>query len=136
MTPEAHLTLQQIFNSLPIFYQHLLGAITYPTDQGKAITDNIRAAESIGASDGSCINHTLASFAVKLSPRNSIADHPNPEAFIAVNGVDGAPGHISSLRAESRGGIATILMCIILYKKWQRTSTPSISLQYTLTTSR
>jgi hypothetical protein len=112
------LHLQQIFQTHSAFYQNLLGIVQFPLDQGKAIATNVISDDSLGASDGSCLNNTLASFAVKLSPRDAIADTPNPLAFTSGHGVDGAPGHITSLRAESRGGIATILICLILYKKW------------------
>jgi hypothetical protein len=112
------LSLQQIFQTLPALYQHLLGIVQFPLDQGDAIATNVKSDKSLGASDGSCLHNTLAAFAVKLSPRDKISQHPNPFALTSVQGVDGAPGHITSLRAESRGGIATILLCLILYKKW------------------
>ena len=113
-----HLNLQQIFQNLPPFYQQLLGIVQFPVDNGKAIVDKIISDDSLGASDGSCMHSTLASYAVKISPRDAIATSPNPFAMTSVHGVDGAPGHIASLRAESRGAIATILLCLILYKKW------------------
>jgi hypothetical protein len=67
ITPTPHLHLQQIFQTLPVFYQHLLGIIA----------KNIIADDSLGASDGSCLHNTLASFAVKLCPRDTIATNPS-----------------------------------------------------------
>jgi hypothetical protein len=95
-----------------------LTIVQFPIDNGKTLVDNIISNDSLGASDGSCMNNTFASYAVKLSPREAIATSPNHFAMTSVHGVDGAPGHIASLRAESRGAIASILLCLILYKNW------------------
>ena len=72
----------------------------------------------MGASDGSVMDNTLASYAVKLNLRDEIKNNSNAHSISAVGGVDGAPGHISSLRAESRGAIAILLLIHIVCKKW------------------
>ena len=64
------------------------------------------------------MNNLMASYAVKLNLWNNIADNNDTHSIAAEGGVDGAPGHISSLRAESRGAIAILIILHILCKRW------------------
>ena len=64
------------------------------------------------------MDNTMASYAVKLNLRDDIKNNSNINSISAVGGVDGGPGHISSLRAESRGAIAILLLIHIVCKKW------------------
>jgi hypothetical protein len=111
-------TLSQIHSQLSALHETLLGTVHFPLDEGKAIIDGIRSGQCLAASDGSVMDNTMASYAVKLNLRDDIKNNSNINSISAVGGVDGGPGHISSLRAESRGAIAILLLIHIVCKKW------------------
>jgi hypothetical protein len=75
--------------------------------------DGISSSQFVGAIDGSIMDNTIASYGVKLL-WDDITNNSNLHSITATGGVDGAPGHISSLRAESRGAIAILLLIHIL----------------------
>jgi hypothetical protein len=105
-------------------HQALLGEVMFPQDSGEEIAKSIVTEQCLGASDGSVIDNTLASFAVKLCSSSSLKLDDNPNEFSAIGAVDGVSGHISSLRAESRGAISILLLLHIISMKWKHLFSP------------
>ena len=116
--PTTELPLRKIVTQLPHLYKQLLGRVIFPQDDGFSLTTAIAERKCLGASDGSVTTTSGSSFAVKLCDRDRAHLYEDPNAFFAIGRVDGVPAYISSLRAESRGAIASLLLIFILSQKW------------------
>ena len=103
---------------LPPLYRHLVGTVTCPLDDGKVLAQTIRDTKCIGASDGSSVDSTLASFAVTLNPILATTVFDSSDSLSTTGGVDGVPGFITSLRAESRGAVAILILLLCLSRRW------------------
>ena len=87
-------SLQELESMLSPLHQALLGEVMFPQDSGEEIAKSIVTEQCLGASDGSVIDNTLASFAVKLCSSSSLKLDDNPNEFSAIGAVDGVSGHI------------------------------------------
>ena len=123
--PAPHLTLPQLLSRLPILHQTLLGTVVFPPDDGLRLATGIASNSGIGASDGSSIDRTYASFAVKLTTIPLLEPHNECHNISATGEVDGVAGFITSLRAESRGALSNFLILALLHQKWPDLLPPS-----------
>ena len=107
-----------ILHQLPPLYRHLVGTVTCPLDDGSTIVQTIRDTQCLGASDGSSVDRTLASFAVSINPISATTAFDSSDSLSATGSVDGVPGFITSLRAESRGAVAILILLLCLSRRW------------------
>ena len=117
-----------ILQQLPPLYRQLVGTVTCPLDDGRTIAQTIRDSQCIGASDGSSVERTLASFAVTLNPIPATNAFDSADSLSATGSVDGVPGFITSLRAESRGAVAILILLLCLSRRWPQVLTKTCSL--------
>ena len=114
--------LSTLFHQLPPLYRHLVGTVTCPLDDGEVLAQSIRDTKCIGASDGSSVDNTLASFAVTINPIPATTVFDSSQSLSATGGVDGVPGFITSLRAEARGAVAILILLLCLSQRWPQLS--------------
>ena len=113
--PAPHLSLPQLLSRLPRLHQTLIGTVVFPSDDGLRLATDIAHNSGIGANDGSSIDKTYASFAVKLSSIQLLETHNENHNIRATSVVDGVPGFITSLRAECRGALSIFLLLTLLH---------------------
>ena len=114
--PAPQLTLPQPLSRLPPLHRQLLGTVVFPPDDGLLLATGIAA--GIGASDGSSIERTYASFAEKFTTVPLLEAHNACHNISATGEVNGVVGFINSLRAESRGALSIFLLLVLLNQKW------------------
>ena len=110
--------LLSLLHHIPPLYRTLVGTVTCPLDDGREIATTIRDTKCIGASDGSAVDHTFASFAVSLNSLIATKAFDSANSLSATGAVDGVPGYITSLRAESRGAVAILILLLCLSRRW------------------
>ena len=107
-----------LLHQLPPLYRNLVGIVTCPLDDGRVIARAIGETKCIGASDGTSVDRTLASFAVSLNSIPATKEFNSADSLSATSGVDGVPRYITSLRAESRGAVAILILLLCLSRRW------------------
>jgi len=103
--------LRVIKDMLPPKYNQILGNISIPRDDGKAIMQDILLGTVLAGSDGS-VKDSRATCGYVIMPKTK-------HKWVRGHGyVLGTPSLLTSLRAEHHGSMAVLLLLHMLSKRW------------------
>jgi len=112
--PRISTTLEEAFYNLPTSLQELCGSVTFPTDNGKAIIDNIPTDKCIFCSSDASFQSTRGSHAWIIST-GDISDITNSEMHVSGSDmVHGFPPKISAGRGKLQGLTAVSIITQML----------------------